>query len=1113
MANKKWIQKANRQMKKKGTVGKFTEYCGGRVTQGCIDKAKRSGDTTLVRRAVFAENMRGLGKRKKAQSGLGLMENEEALINEVNQEAQQAQQEQQQPSAVAGLLDDLNVAPGQGEVGKGAQMLDTLKSGIGAKIGDLKAGIAGGTVSLSAAGDVLGGLAETGFNKASGTASDALRDDKTERAGAVVGGALSGAGKGFDIGNKIVPGLGGAIGAGLGAIAGGIGGNKKREKERIGAVRQLREQQAQDAAGQLAADAAFMARAGGMKLPGGQVVPMPDGGKEYIGRKHESGGIDLKKDNIEVEGGETERPIKRADGKMIDYIFSEHHKVGKKMQKKYRVGGKASYADIHKMMEGGKIPKDYQGLAKDQEEDMRKKGKDQHGPRGAKYIKRRGGVKRRKAQAGDGPYGGYSSRFEQIQAEKNKPKEATADPKKAKIDEEEKVGKYEGYDSMFELREAQKNNPEEAKKRKAQFEAQKEDRPSIGERAISAAKYIYDHPADAGQVALGGLAIGADFIPGIGNAVSMGADAANAAISAYRAKKYAEKGDTKNAAFYSGLAALDTAAAAPGIGNVAGSTKIGALLAKGAGKVVKEGSKAAKVAHDVGHAAHHVAHVGSQAVTAGKTGSLASSAAKAVDSKPPKKSRDGGAKMKAQFSLPPASATEAAAVMNAINTPIPVQAQSDVQGPTTNPQADTGPASGAGAAATTPSTPFSNTDEGNRFRQWLNDTNPEAARRLDLDASGSYDNAYIRRAYREFGDEFDEFMTAENAPAAQPAGDDPKEDTTKSVIDQIGEANTAEDVAKIEGAEKVEPQKTEEQEDLLTETEVEDDVAQMSRKELNQQMRDIKKIYQQTPPESVAAGVAQLAAPLFALRNRPPRVGGYRAQTMKAPNLGRVSGEADKDRVDKNHAAMLAAMEGQNIGPGMAANMANLAAKTAGAKLAIDAQTRRANMNLAAQEAQMQSRASEFNINQQTAAQQYMRGLALKQNQEEYAQKLGSLDAMGDRLAGIAGDMMSYKSNYAQAKAAAVGTQDEQGMDVLDRHRLRMLELRDAMKDDIAALKEQKKAGKQAQKDAKKSAKEISKANKEAAKAQKKREKEEEKAATQRSGGYIRRRGKVRRRK
>ena len=63
-----------------------------------IDKAKRSDDPTLVRRAVFAENMRGLGRRKKAQSGIGLMQNEDALINDINQEAQQAQAEQQQPS-------------------------------------------------------------------------------------------------------------------------------------------------------------------------------------------------------------------------------------------------------------------------------------------------------------------------------------------------------------------------------------------------------------------------------------------------------------------------------------------------------------------------------------------------------------------------------------------------------------------------------------------------------------------------------------------------------------------------------------------------------------------------------------------------------------------------------------------------------------------------------------------------------------------------------------------------------------------------------------------------------------------------------------------------------
>lgn len=43
---------------KKKNRGKFTEYCGGKVTQKCIDKAKKSGNKTLVKRATFAENAR-----------------------------------------------------------------------------------------------------------------------------------------------------------------------------------------------------------------------------------------------------------------------------------------------------------------------------------------------------------------------------------------------------------------------------------------------------------------------------------------------------------------------------------------------------------------------------------------------------------------------------------------------------------------------------------------------------------------------------------------------------------------------------------------------------------------------------------------------------------------------------------------------------------------------------------------------------------------------------------------------------------------------------------------------------------------------------------------------
>ena len=43
---------------KKKNRGKFTSYCGGKVTDECIRKAKASGNPTLVKRATFAANSR-----------------------------------------------------------------------------------------------------------------------------------------------------------------------------------------------------------------------------------------------------------------------------------------------------------------------------------------------------------------------------------------------------------------------------------------------------------------------------------------------------------------------------------------------------------------------------------------------------------------------------------------------------------------------------------------------------------------------------------------------------------------------------------------------------------------------------------------------------------------------------------------------------------------------------------------------------------------------------------------------------------------------------------------------------------------------------------------------
>lgn len=73
MARKKdkWLQEARERMEKKGTVGAFTAYCKRKgyrgVTQACIEEAKKSGNPTLKKRAIFAENVRKIAKRRKAK--------------------------------------------------------------------------------------------------------------------------------------------------------------------------------------------------------------------------------------------------------------------------------------------------------------------------------------------------------------------------------------------------------------------------------------------------------------------------------------------------------------------------------------------------------------------------------------------------------------------------------------------------------------------------------------------------------------------------------------------------------------------------------------------------------------------------------------------------------------------------------------------------------------------------------------------------------------------------------------------------------------------------------------------------------------------------------------
>lgn len=66
----KFIQKATKEIEKKGTEGKFGKWCkdhgfGEEVTLRCINKAMKSEDSSVVKMANFAKNIGGYRGAKK----------------------------------------------------------------------------------------------------------------------------------------------------------------------------------------------------------------------------------------------------------------------------------------------------------------------------------------------------------------------------------------------------------------------------------------------------------------------------------------------------------------------------------------------------------------------------------------------------------------------------------------------------------------------------------------------------------------------------------------------------------------------------------------------------------------------------------------------------------------------------------------------------------------------------------------------------------------------------------------------------------------------------------------------------------------------------------------
>ena len=123
-----YFKKGNGIHIKKKNRGKFTEYCDGKVTQECIDKAKKSKNPTLRKRATFAQNSRSWSK--KHQLG-GIVEAGASFIPLVG--TYQSYQDYKKDPTLSNLV--WTIASGVGDV----LQLTGVGYGLGSAIKGLKA--------------------------------------------------------------------------------------------------------------------------------------------------------------------------------------------------------------------------------------------------------------------------------------------------------------------------------------------------------------------------------------------------------------------------------------------------------------------------------------------------------------------------------------------------------------------------------------------------------------------------------------------------------------------------------------------------------------------------------------------------------------------------------------------------------------------------------------------------------------------------------------------------------------------------------------------------------------------------------------------------------------
>ena len=195
----------------------------------------------------------------------------------------------------------------------------------------------------------------------------------------------------------------------------------------------------------------------------------------------------------------------------------------------------------------------------------------------------------------------------------------------------------------------------------------------------------------------------------------------------------------------------------------------------------------------------------------------------------------------------------------------------------------------------------------------------------------------------------------------------------------------------------------------------------------------LDRLYKDVPNLAIAAGVAQLGPAMYAMLHKEKAQKLMRAPgRIKAPNLDRVSFNAERMANAADNRALNRFIETSGGGPAnIISKMAAYRRKQTG-DMQIAAAETKANTQIANAEAQMCMQADIQNVRNRMQVDSINTQLREQQRIAEENQKMMGLDRMASGLAGMAGDVLSYKAEQDLARATG-------DMGIYERARLRQM--------------------------------------------------------------------------